>query len=206
MWGLLLSLVGRFGSLLAGPISQFITGINFGQLLSTLAGFGATVLTSVKKYWKIYLLVFLVGLNFFTAYEWHKDHTALKTEKASHQADISSYKKAQADAQAKVTAEKEQLKVQSKEKADEADKNYSSLLDKYRANLLRYETHQGFSGKSSGSELSESTESGDGPGENSDVPATVTITGSDAQICAENTARLQSVHDWAIHLGDKPNE
>lgn len=199
MWGLVLSLFEKVGPLLAGPISQLVTGINLGQVFTTIASF-------LQKHWKTCLIAVLLALQTLTVYEWQHDHNLLKIEKVAHQADINSYKQAQKDAQDKVNTEKKQLQQESKVKADAADQNYSSLLTKYRANLLRYEAIKGNSSGSDSGQYIDSTESGNGPSSSSDIPATVTISGKDAEICAVNTARLQSVHDWAIHLEDKPNE
>lgn len=177
-----------------GPVSTFITGINLGQVLST-------VWASVRKYWRYYLPVFLVILQALTAFGWYREHGSLQHEQAVHQADIKSYK----DAQAQATAQAEQLKKQftlaSKVQADEADQNYSNLYNKYRTVLLRYQATSGSPRPTSNSEPGGATQSANGPGESADV----LITAEDADTCAVNTARLQAAHDWAIKLGDKPN-
>lgn len=197
MLGLILSLASKFGPLLMGPISQFVTGINFGQVFSTVLGFLSAFAQSIIKYWKLYLIGLLIGLQVLTAYMWHHTADELKTEKASHTKDINDFKAAQIAANEKAQQEKQALEQASKERANAADKDYSSLLSKYNASLLRYSTtHQSVAVQSNPSEQYSTTEGGDGPS-----PDTlISITLSDAQICATNTARLQAVHDWAVKL------
>lgn len=195
MWGLpeiLEFIATKIGPLLAGPVSQFVTGINFTQIFTTIKA-------NVQKYWKVYAIAALIGLQGVTAYGWSHDHKAFVAEKASHQADISSYKQAQKDAQAKADAERHQLQQEGKVKADAADKSYSTLFAQYRTNLLRFKANQSAILQSGNSELP-SAQSGNGPSDSSDVPATMIISTKDAETCAVNTARLVVVHDWAVGL------
>lgn len=202
MWGLILSLVSKLGPLVMGPISQAITGINFTQILSSLWVVVLAAVDNIKKYWRFYLPAFLAVLQLVTAYGWHHDYVALKAEKISHQADIQSYKAAQKKADADARAQEQEIITESKVKANAADKNYSGLLTKYNASLLRYKAAQGRS-KSTDQYQGDNQEGStaqisDGPG----ASTYVSITMNDAQICANNTARLMAAHDWAIHLGD----
>lgn len=206
MWGLILSLIAKVGPMIMGPVSQFVTGINIGQVLNTLVGFGAAAIASVKKYWKIYLIAILIALQALTAYGWQHDHQALVAEKASHQADNNSYKAAQAAAVKAAQEEKARLANDNKEKAHVADQNYSGLLSKYRANLMRYQVAQSSTGSNSGGQSNSGPQGADGPGAGTDLSTgSVTITDSDAQICAANTARLQAAHDWALTLNKDVN-
>lgn len=117
----------------------------------------------------------------------------LQAEKVGRQTDRDSYTKAQQLA-AKAA---EDLKIKTErdysDKAKASDQSYATLLSKYNASLLRYRTAQGVpSGTSSGPQVSV-PESGDGPSPDPQLSISV----ADAQICATNTARLKSVHDWA---------
>lgn len=150
--------------------------------------------------WKLYGVLVLACLQIVTAWGWSSDHRALNAERISHKADIETYKRAQKEAQDKIDIKKKQLEQESKVKADAADEKYSILLAKYHTSLLRYKTSPSVrSGPSSG-EQPQTSESGYGPSSSAELPTSLTISGTDAQICAVNTARLQAVHDWAIEL------
>lgn len=160
------------------------------------------LMTSVKQFWKFYLIGLFGLAAVGTTYEWQHTTVQLKTEKASHAADIKSYKDAQADAEDKIIAKTDELNKQSEERANAADKSYAKLLASYRANLVRFKANQGVRGGPGDSQLTQAPEGVDGPSTGSDVPS-ITITLNDAQVCATNTARLQTAHDWALTL-DKP--
>lgn len=155
--------------------------------------------TFIKTHWKAILFDLFVVAFGFSLFEWHNASKALKTEKVAHQADINAFKNVQATADKAAKDLKTKLETEGKAKSDEADKNYSTLLTQYRASLLRYSTNQSNSGQSDNSQFSTTT-GGNGPSQSTDLPPTITITTPDAQICAENTARLKSVHDWAVDL------
>ena len=155
----------------------------------------------VLKYWKYILIALLVAANLFSYHEWQHTSASLKDEKAAHVADIKAVKKAQADAIAKAEAEKQTLIEESKVKADEADRSYSNLYTVYRTNLLRYQATQGGSSRPADSQRSPTPEGSNGPS-----PDTfVSISTDDANICAVNTARLQTAHDWAVNLQETIN-
>ncbi|CAM6031248.1 unnamed protein product [Sphagnum compactum] len=153
---------------------------------------------------------FLIGVLFlglvFTYHEWEDTKASLKIEKASHAADIASYKKAQADANAEAVKEKQELLTQSKAEAHEADANYTTILNGYKSNLLRYkqQTSGSRTQSASTSQYSDTTQDSNGSSTSSVVPQ-ITITTDDANICAINTARLQAAHDWALQL-EKDNK
>lgn len=179
---MLLGLLGRFGGLL--------TGINFGGIFSAL-------FNSITTYWKYWLLGLLVAIQLGTLYGWRYDHEGLIKERAAHQLDITNFKNAQKTADDKATAIKNQLQTEGKAAKNEADTNYTSLLKQYDASLLRYATHP--SGSKGPSNYQLPTSQGtDGPSQNTVLPATLTITGDDGEVCAENTARLSTAHDWAL--------
>lgn len=202
MWGLLLSLLPKAVGLLSGPVTQAITGINIPQVLSNVLGILNTALKFVVKHWQLSLVVVLAVGNIVGFTGWQHTDQALKAERAAHQADIKTYKDAQTKADAAAKAQEQSIINESKVKANAADANYSGLLAKYNASLLRYRTDQGGSQSASGHQGDNSqgqvAPSTDGPSGSSGL----FITLKDAQICATNTARLVAAHDWAIHLGD----
>lgn len=192
MWVWLLALLPKIPGLLAGPVSQFVTGINIGQVLSTVGG----IFQGALKYWRFILPVLLLLINAGAVYEWSNAHAALVAEQANHKADILAFTKAQADATAQANAERDVLKKEAKANADQADASYSTLLSKYKSSLLRYQARAAASGtgQASDSQLPPA-QSPDGPG----TGAQVSISVDDANVCAVNTARLQAAHDWALN-------
>lgn len=168
--------------------------------LNIFSGLGPFLLAN----WK-YVVVAVLALGLaFTTHEWQHTSQLLKTEKASHAADIAAVKKASSDAQAKIVAEKAAIVKQNTEKANEADAAYTTLLATYHAGLLRYEANPGVRGGPSGSQSTNSTQGSNGPGASPVVSsATITISTDDGNICAINTARLQTAHAWALNLTDK---
>ena len=150
----------------------------------------------VLRYWKMILIAVLLAVNILSYNEWQHTADLLKTEKATHAADIKAYKDAQAQAEAKAAEIKKALLEESKAKADEADRNYTTLYSMYRTNLLRYQALAGTRSGPSGDSHSGTSEVLDGPGSSTLVP----VTTEDLNICAINTARLQSAHEWALNL------
>lgn len=180
MWGLVLSLLTKgwvsIAEIFAGP-----------------------ALTIVFKYWKWFLIGASVLLNFGLAYEWRHVAVELKAEKAAHTKDINDFKNAQAQADSAARAEAAKLKKEGQDAAAKADKDYTTLLSQYRASIVRYGASQSGS-KAGGDSQLQSAQSTNGSSESSQFPTEVTISGDDASVCAENTARLQVAHDWALKL------
>jgi hypothetical protein len=171
-------------------------GSNF--LLPVIGAFIPAAWNFIKTHWKSIIFDLLILCLGFSVYSCHSIKGDLVKEKAAHAADTKTFKAAQAQADKNAQAQKTKLETEGKQKADDADKNYSSLLSKYNASLMRYkQANQGSAGTSGYSQL-QSPQSGDGPGQSPFVSIPV----DDAGICAENTARLQAVHDWATHLGE----
>lgn len=167
------------------------------------ATFLADVLAFLGRHWKIIAIAGLLSTNAATLHACNDAHAALTKEKASHAADVQSYKNAQAAAQKLADDTKTRLQHENQEKADEADANYTTLLSKYRTSLLRRETTPRTSGQPGGGQSDGTAQGDNGPSYSTNVPAgSITITNSDADICAVNTARLQVAHDWAETLKD----
>jgi len=189
---------------LIGPVTQFVTGINIGQVLSNLFTILGTAVKFTVKHWQLSLIVGLLLGNIVGFTGWKHDHTSLLVERAAHQLDIKNYKQAQADAQKAADKEKQQVINESKVKATATDNKYHDLLNQYNASLLRYKATQGTTGKSGNSgddQTGQVTTGSSGPSAN----ANLYITLDDAKICAVNTARLQAAHDWAVNLTNGEN-
>lgn len=190
----LLALLAKI-ALVPGIIAAFFSGAFF-----------SSVLKNIQTYWRFYLPAALVALNLFTFYGWNGEHTKLVQEHAAHTKDVNDFKKVQVEATAKADAEKAAVLKESKANADQADARYRTLLDGYRANLVRYKADQSRAGQTEYHQLP-APQSGNGPSPSADVPQAsgLIISMADADVCAVNTARLQSVHDWATTLPKETN-
>lgn len=136
-------------------------------------------------------LVLIFGLG------WCNSTSKLQTEKASHIQDIQTFKNAQKLADDNANKIRKDLEQKAKDESEKADKSYSGLLSQYHTSLLRYKANQSGSVRPGDSKLS-TTESFDRPGESPDFSIKISV--DDANVCAENTARLQLAHDWAVSL------
>lgn len=145
----------------------------------------------------IYVSILLAIGLIFMGFGWNGTHNKLIKERAQHELVVQQFKDTQAEANRKAEAKRVALEQESKRNAEQADKRYSDLYDKYRANLLRYQASQGSRpGPYSGS--NQATEGSSRPSTSSELSgSTLTITLKDAEICAINTARLQAVQEWA---------
>lgn len=152
---------------------------------------------------KIPAIVWIIGAlllsNLFTLHMWQHTSIALKNEKTAHSTDVKNFKQAQKEADVIAEATRARLLKESTENAKQADASYRSLLSKYHTSLMRFSASQSIT-KQTDSDQLPATQIGDGPSPDTDLPATLIITGGDAQICAVNTARLVAVHDWAVTL------
>jgi hypothetical protein len=169
------------------------------SLIQWIPKYLGLVFSYIASHWRVSLGIFLSGLLLGLSYIGYHEHSLLLKERAAHQQDIANFKHAQALSDAKAEGEKNALQKESQANADEADAKYSALLAEYRANLVRYKASQSGTSQADHNQL-QPTQSGDGPGTSSSVPQELTISLEDANICAVNTARLQSVHDWAMEV------
>lgn len=183
---------------LGAKVLPLLTGINPAAILGGIGGAVGAFASNVKTYWKAWLIGLLIVLQVGTGYGFYHEHGKYVNEVSAHKADNAKFVAAQKAADLNAQNIKKQLQTESKAASHEADTNYSSLLSKYNASLLRYATAAkgGVQGPSD-SQLP-TTGGIDGPGTDADLPATLTITGVDAKVCAVNTARLQASHDWAL--------
>lgn len=108
------------------------------------------------------------------------------------------YKAASEKNQAEQLAYKKQKEDEYGEYAKEADAGYAALRAKYNANLLRYAQNDlRVRASAEGTQVA-IAERSDGPSSRPDLYADtkIAISYSDAQICVDNTARLQRVRVW----------
>jgi uncharacterized protein YlxW (UPF0749 family) len=135
----------------------------------------------IIKYWKYIAIGLLLATNAFTLNQWQHTQHNLTKEKTAHATDIAIFKAAQDLANKNAQAERDRLVKEGKENAAKADASYAALLNEYRTNLLRYKAHQSRTRQAANHKLP-TAESGDGPGESTDVPGSViVITMDDAQ-------------------------
>jgi hypothetical protein len=180
---------------LLSKIGPAITGIDFNSIYNVIKD----IFSNIIKYWYYWAVGALVALNVFTGYELKHAKDALTKEVAAHVKDIQDFKTAQATANSNALTIQTNLAKESKASANQADADYSSLLSKYRSNLLRFEASKGGAGQPGDNQLP-TAQGSDGPSTSSQFPQGLTISGADADICTVNTARLQAVHDWATNL------
>lgn len=187
MWALLLKIPA-----LIQPLIGALTGINFSAVGTFLSG----VWSNIVKHWQLCVVFVLIAFSAFNVWQLNTTTAKFHKEQAAHAADIASFKQAQTIADNKAQAEKVILQKESKADADQADASYATLFAKYKSSLLRYTQQDNGGAGTVGNNQLPPTEGGNGPSEG----AKLSITVDDGQICAENTARLQAVHDWAIKL------
>jgi uncharacterized protein YlxW (UPF0749 family) len=156
------------------------------------------------KEWKYIAIGLLVTTNVLAVGAWQNAEHKLSDEKVAHKVDIATFKAAQKLADDNAKTERARIIKEAQENANKADANYATLLSHYRANLLRYKAHQGRTSQAADHKLP-TPQSGDGTSTDADVPGSgIVITYEDAMICADNTARLKAVHDWAVNLPKQP--
>jgi len=148
-----------------------------------------------------YVSLILGAVVLFMAHGWDKDHKTLIKERTAHTQEINNFKVAQDLANQKAEATRVSLQKEAVKNAQAASQRYDDLYDVYHANLLRYQASQS-GGKQSGGGKLPATQSADGSGKGSQL----SISLADAEICAVNTARLQSSHQWAEEMLDAAKE
>jgi len=112
---------------------------------------------------------------------------------------IANCKAAASEAKAKNIEEVKKIEDVYEKKAEESDVRLADLRKQFNANLLQYASKaRGSSGSVRLSSISPIAASGYTKSDSTEI----SITFEDAGICAENTARLQAVKEWA----DKINQ
>lgn len=159
----------------------------------------------LRHYWPqaIAVLAFaLLGIFAMVQTFRHQSAVAeLETERLGRASDRKDYQRAQAEATANALSDKMKKEAEYAAKADEADARYTDLSGQYRAAVLRYQAAQRAAGGTDLPRAPDATQGADEPGGGAVIPAgDILIPQADALICAENTARLQAAHDWALSL------
>jgi hypothetical protein len=122
----------------------------------------------------------------------------LQEVRALRRLDAQTYKTEQLTATLKFNEEKAKLEKKYEKDAEIADNSVHDLLGKYNAALLRAKASQSGGQRPEGASQGNSATVLDGPSEDTKL----LISGKDAYICAENTARLQVSREWALKLND----
>lgn len=169
-------------------ITNFISGI---QTYITI-GLGITTLAAGAGW-------YITDLKLDTARQ------EVKTCAAERKADQESYRAAQTEAAEKSTQEVLKKERENAKQAQEADARYAELRSKYDASIMRYKQLQTNKRPSAEINLSSTSSSADGSYSYSDN-STISISIKDADVCAENTARLQAVQEWATGPAFKQTE
>jgi hypothetical protein len=117
---------------------------------------------------------------------------------------------ANASAIQQATAAKEAKDAYNAKLAAQSDQTAADLRGRYHAAVLQLAAAQS---RARGADLpgdASAAQGSDGPGQGAGVPVgagagepadPLAISQDDALTCADNTARLQAVHDWAVGLG-----
>lgn len=124
----------------------------------------------------------------------------LEACEASKESLVARYDTALAEATLKAEQDKTRIEEEYTRRAEEADSELSDLLARYNSSLVRYANRSTPSGPAPTPEGG-SPAGVDRPSTSPVVPNDlITIPFVDAEICAENTARLQIAREWAIGL------
>lgn len=132
-----------------------------------------------------------------------------------HAAEIAAIRIANATAIQQATAAKDAKDAYNAQLAVRSDQSAAGLRSRYHAAVLQLAAAQDRARRADLSGHAETAAGSDGPGDRADVsvggePASIdaaepasplAISRDDALTCADNTARLQAVHDWAQALG-----
>lgn len=158
--------------------------------------------TFVSKY-LIYALAAMAAVNgagwYITSLKLETTKQQVVAEQNGRKADQASYKAAAAEAKAKNLEEVKKINEQNDRKAEVSDDRYDALRKLYDANLVQYARDQATKRNSGTVQLS-SVSTTTGGGYTTSESSEISISFEDAGICAENTARIQSVKEWADSL------
>lgn len=156
---------------------------------------GLTIWSSIHKY----VTLGLLATTLVSSGMYYVTDLRLEASEEARQADGERFARAQAEAEVLALEERTRIEQEYEDRAEERDSELADLLSRYNASLVRYANRSTASGPAT-SASDRGTEGSDGPSESPVLPSDVIlIPYSDAEICAENTARLQVVREWAIH-------
>lgn len=122
----------------------------------------------------------------------------LEEVRALRKLDAQTYQTEQLKAQLKFNEDKQKLESKYERDAKEADDSLHDLLSKYNSAILRAKANQGTGSGPGGTSEGNGSTVIDGPSEGTKL----LISGEDAYICAENTARLKVSREWALKLNE----
>jgi len=146
-----------------------------------------------------YVTVGLLGATLVAGAGWYVTSLRLEACESNTEKIVARTAQVQAEATAAAIEDKNRIEQEYRERAEQTDAELASVLARYNASLLRYANRGTTCAPATAP--SGSPESSDGPSESPELPTDfVTISYADAGICAENTARLQVVREWAIGL------
>ncbi|MDP9056402.1 MAG: hypothetical protein M3N34_03590 [Pseudomonadota bacterium] len=125
---------------------------------------------------------------------------------------IAAIQSANASAIQQATAAKEVKDVYNSKLAVAADRTAADLRDRYHAAVMQLASAQDRARSADLPGHADAATRSDRPGESASIPAganssaigaaqPLAVSRDDALTCADNTARLQAVHDWAVALG-----
>lgn len=161
-----------------------------------LVPFGLSVL---RQHWRWFVLAALLAAVAAQTLRLGAAQSARDAAIAGRAVDRAAYAHAQETARTNALAAAAKKDAENEKKADDADTRYADLSARYRAASLRYAAAQSPAGRADLSETPKIAESVDGPREPAVIPAgNIIIPQEDALICADNTARLQAAHEWAL--------
>lgn len=169
-----------------------------------------TVLSGIWSKFQLYIAGGLLGVCLLTSIglaftlQRVKVITAEREkDKIVYQDQIKEIQKTQVEYKLKAVQAKAAVEKKDAQRKQEADAYAESLKSKYDALLVRYASAQSGS-KVSGNHLSgpsKPSEGTNGSSESSQLPSEIVIPYTDAEICADNTARLQAGNKWAQEQG-----
>jgi len=147
-----------------------------------------------------YVTLGLLGVSLVCGAGWYITNLRLDACEANTDAIVARTTQVQAEATTAAIEDKNRIEQEYRERAEQTDAELADVLARYNASLVRYANRSTSSGTPSPAP-SGSPAGVDGPSESPVVPSDViTIPFVDAEICAENTARLQLAREWALGL------
>jgi hypothetical protein len=145
-----------------------------------------------------HVIIVLFAALLTTSAGWFITSSKLSAERLGRANDRLLYEQAQQNAtinalNEKLVKEAEYDKIKAK-----ADADYSRLLDEFRATLVRYKAAKGTTGRDNLPSPADSPAVDARPGQDTFIP----VSESDLLICAENTAKALTAHEWAKSITD----
>jgi hypothetical protein len=157
------------------------------------------ILLALWSRFSSYITLGLAATALATSGMWYVTSLRLAASEAAREADIQQFSRAQAEAEVIALQERSRIEQEYEDRAEERDQELSDLLVRYNASLVRYANRSQTSGPVAPAQ-DRGTEGSNGPSESPVVSLDmILIPYTDAEICSENTARLQVVRDWVLN-------